>query len=135
VGIIAAASTQALLLTADAPALTGSGIDPWLPFINFGVIGALVVLIVTKTGFVPKWVLDSYEKDSTKALADREAAHLREIDLLQEQIEQLKRDKSELKATNDQLTKVAQEQFLPALIESNRLTALYVETLARRGPG
>lgn len=132
-GILASAAAQAWLAASDPTPVTGSGIDPYLPFINFGIIGVLVVMVLTKTGFVPKWVLDEAERDAKSAAADVLAAHQREIDLLQAQIDQLKVDKAEMKSTNDALTRVAQEQFLPALIEANRLTALYVETLARRG--
>lgn len=136
---VAEAAATAWRLASEAPisptpATTGNGvIDQWLPFLNFGLIGVLIIMVLTKTGFVPKWTLDKAEEKNASDVADIRSAHEREIALLKEQIAVLLADKSSLKQVNDELTKVAQEQFLPALIESNRLTALYVETLARRG--
>lgn len=130
------AGVHVQLLAAETPTSGGTGssmIDQLLPYLNFGLIVVLVIMFVTKTGIVPKWSLDEAEKKSATDASDTDAKHQREIDLLKEQIETLKADKAELKATNEELTKVAQEQFLPALIEANRLTALYVDTLARRG--
>jgi hypothetical protein len=126
-----AAAAPLLLAAGEAP----NPLDPYQSLINVGIIGVLVVLIVTKTGFVPKWVLDDAERRAVQDATDAQAQHDRVVSLLQAQIDQLKHDRSELKAANDQITRVTQDQFLPALIEANRLTALYVETLARRGGG
>lgn len=139
-------SAQAILQAATDTTGTGSPIDLILPYLNLGIIVVLVLLFATKTGIVPKWSLDDAEKrhetentdqdtQHARELADKEAAHARELALKDAQLTGLQTDKDELKRTNEQLTRVAQEQFLPALIEANRLTALYVDTIARRGQG
>lgn len=115
---------------------TGSRtLDTLLPYLNLGLITVLVLLFVTKTGIVPKWSLDDSDKRHRNEMADKDAAHSRELALKDAQIAALQNDKDELRRTNEQLTRVAQEQFLPALIEANRLTALYVDTIARRQAG
>jgi hypothetical protein len=123
---------------------TGSAVlDSLLPYLNLGIVVVLVLMFVTKTGIVPKWTLDESERrhkqerdddqhDHLRELQSKDGAHQRELAAKDSAIQLLERDKEELKRTNEQLTRVAQEQFLPALIEANRLTALYVDTIARR---
>lgn len=119
-------------LTADTGGTGSAALDHILPYLNLGIIVVLVLLVVTKTGIVPKWSLDDAERRHKQELNDAKDAHLREMALKDAQLVALQNDKEELKNTNAQLTRVAQEQFLPALIEANRLTALYVDTIARR---
>ena len=130
-----------VLLAADPGSGTsdsGTGnpvIDKAIPFLNIGVIAFLLFAFLKNWGVVPKWTYDALKREQEQEVARLDEVHQRELGLKDAQIAQLLADKSELKATNDELAKVAQEQFLPALIEANRLTALYVDTLARRAGG
>lgn len=140
------AEVAAQLWAATGDTSTGSSLlDSLLPYLNLGIVVIAVLLFATKTGIVPKWTLDEAERrhqkekqdddaDHVRELSAAEAAHQRETEALNQLIQRLERDKQELTHTNEQLTRVAQEQFLPALIEANRLTALYVDTIARRQP-
>jgi cell division protein FtsB len=92
-------------------------LDQLLPFLNLGIIVVLVGLIMTKTGLVPKWVLD-----------DAIAVHDRETADLKAQI-------TELKADNDKLADTMLTQAIPALTEANRLSAQWVEMQNRRAFG
>lgn len=128
---------SALALMAWAAADTTSDptntiIDRAIPFLNLGIIAFLLLAFVRNWGVVPKWTYDTLKREHEQELERLALAHQRELDLKDVQLDVLAQDKAELKATNDQLTKVAQDQFLPALIEANRLTGLYVDTLARR---
>lgn len=108
-------------------------IDSLIPFLNLGLIVVLLVMFLKNIGVVPKWTYDELKTQHADELKTLQDAHDREMAGKDAQLAALQADKSELKATNDQLTRVAQEQFLPALIEANRLTAQYVDEIGRRG--
>lgn len=115
---------------------TGSDvINQLLPFLNFGIVGVLVVLIATKRVFVPKWSLDDLRETHEVAIKSLEDSHARELAARDTQIGALEEDKRELKGTNEKLTQLTQEKILPALFEANRLAALQVEVITRRVNG
>lgn len=124
-----------LVLTA---AVDGSGSDilnSMLPFLNFGIVGVLVVLVATKRVFVPKWSLDDLKEVNDAAMNALVEAHTRELGSRDTLIAALENDKTELKAANEKLTQLTQEKILPALFEANRLAALQVEVITRRVNG
>jgi hypothetical protein len=94
---------------------TGSPvIDTLLPFLNLGVIVVIVLMVVTKTGLVPKWSLD-----------DAQTQHDRELNDLKAQL-------AALKADNDKLADTMLSQAIPALTEANRLSAQWLDYQNRR---
>lgn len=113
----------------------GDVISQLLPFLNFGVVGLLVILIATKRVFVPKWTLDDMKETQEQYAQEREDAHEREITQMNAQILNLENDKKELKTANEKLTQLTQDKILPALFEANRLAALQVEVISRRVQG
>jgi hypothetical protein len=122
-----------LLAEGGTTSETGSpSIDSFLPYLNFGLLGLLVVVLASKKIFVPKWTLDDTITQHTAAMTALQESHKRELEAKDLIIKGLERDKDELKATNTSLQALTRDQFLPALIEANRLTALYVDTLARQ---
>lgn len=130
-----AVSNLAMVVAAatDTTGSTGSEvINQLLPFLNFGIVGVLIVLIATKRVFVPKWSLDDLKESQEAALTALNDSHLREIASRDTQISTLESDKAELKATNEKLTQLTQDKILPALFEANRLAALQVEVISRR---
>lgn len=101
-------------------------------FAQFGLLGIFFVMLISKKFVVPKWTLDAQDENHKRELADKETAHSRELAIKDQQIASLEADKRELKKNLDDLQVLTRDQMLPAMIESNRLTAAYVETLARR---
>ena len=110
-------------------------INQLLPFLNFGIVGVLVILIATKRVFVPKWSLDDMKEAHEQYVQDKDDAHDREVAQLNAQIVNLENDKKELKTANEKLTQLTQDKILPALFEANRLAALQVEVISRRVRG
>lgn len=128
--------TNVWLAAASTDTSTGSDIlNQLLPFLNFGIVGVLVVLIATKRVFVPKWSLDDLQETHEATLRSLEEGHVRELASRDAQIAALEDDKRELKAANDKLTQLTQDKILPALFEANRLAALQVEVITRRVSG
>lgn len=105
-----------------AAAESAPSIDYFLPFVNFGVIGVLVVMLVSKRWVVPKYTLD-----------DLKDAHARELVVKDAIIEGQAADIKELKAANADLQDLTREQVIPALVRANQLSADYVAELAKRG--
>lgn len=101
-------------------------------FAQFGLLGIFFVMLISKKFVVPKWTLDSLDENHKRELADKEESHNRELAIKDQQIASLEADKRELKKNLDDLQDLTRQQMLPAMIEANRLTAAYVETLARR---
>lgn len=125
-----------LLLAADAPGSSGSNaIDQLLPFLNLGIIVVLVLMVVTKTGLVPKWVLDDAVAAHDREMADLREAHERELASKNAQIGQLLSDRVDLKEDNDKLSDTMLNKSIPALTEANRLTAQWVDAQNRRAFG
>jgi Tfp pilus assembly protein PilO len=101
-------------------------------FAQFGLLGVFFVMLISKKFVVPKWTLDTQDENHKRELADKEEAHARELTIKDQQIASLETDKRELKANLDNLQNLTRDQMLPAMIEANRLTAAYVDALARR---
>jgi hypothetical protein len=107
---------------AEAVTTGAPTIDAFLPFLNFGIIGILVVMLVSKRWVVPKYTLD-----------DLMVAHQRELAVKDALIEGYRADIAELKEINNQLQNLTREQMIPALVRANQLSADYVAELAKRG--
>jgi hypothetical protein len=112
-------------LVADTTTPTGSSgnglIDQILPFLNFGIIGILVVLIVSKKWLVPAWTLEELKETHDRELAQKDS-------VIADKDEDLK----ELKESTAALQALTREQVIPALVRANQLSADYVAELARR---
>jgi hypothetical protein len=114
---------------------TGSAtLDSLLPFVNLGVLAVVVIMVITRRGFIPAWSLTDAERGRERELQEMKAQYDRAISFLREQVDQLERERRELRDQVDALSRNASEQVLPALLEANRITALYVDALARRAP-
>jgi hypothetical protein len=115
---------------------TGSPvIDLVLPFLNLGVIVVIVLMVVTKTGLVPKWVLDDAVKAHDREVADLKEVHERELAGKNAQIGQLLSDRMDLKEDNDKLADTMLNRAIPALTEANRLSAQWIDAQNRRAFG
>jgi len=101
-------------------------------FAQFGLLGIFFVMIISRKFIVPKWTLDTLEENHTRELDKQEEAHVRELAVKDAQLAMVEADKRELKKNLDDLQELTRQQLLPAMIEANRLTAAYVDTLARR---
>lgn len=123
------------MIAAEGTTSGSPAIDLILPFVNLGVIVVLVIMVVTKNGFVPKWSLDDAERRNEEQVRQLNESHAREMAAKEDQIDALQADKKELKDTNEELQNLARDRLLPALIESSRLAAAYVAELQRRGSG
>lgn len=114
----------------------GSGnatIDLVVPYLNLGFIVVIVIMTISKKGFVPKWVLDDREKAHEKEMADLNRAHEREVEILTQRAVQAESREEEYKRLNADLQTYQRDQLQPALIESTRIVAAYVAALSRRG--
>lgn len=118
------------MLLADGS--TTVDLSTWASFAQFGLLGIFFVMLVSKKFVVPKWTLDTLEDNHQREIKDRDEAFAREIATKDVLIASLEADKRELKKNLDDLQDLTRQQMLPAMIEANRLTAAYVETLARR---
>lgn len=101
-------------------------------FAQFGLLGVFFVMLISKKYVVPKWTLDSLEETHKRELEDKDKAHERELAIRDQQLANSEQREKDLKKNLDDLQDLTRQQMLPAMIEANRLTALYVDTLARR---
>lgn len=136
-----------LILAADptplpSPSGGGSGggglqldLNQIFTFAQFGLLGVFFVMLISKKYVVPKWTLDSLEESHKRELEDKDKAYAREIAIRDQQLAASEQRERDLKKNLDDLQDLTRQQMLPAMIEANRLTALYVDTLARRGSG
>lgn len=129
---------MSVLATADTtpkPSGTGGSLDinQIFTFAQFGLLGIFFVMLISKKFVVPKWTLDSLEQTHARELTDKDAAYAREIAIRDQQLTASETREKDLKKNLDDLQDLTRQQMLPAMIEANRLTALYVDTLARRG--
>lgn len=83
-----------------------------LHFIDVGLIGVVLVCILTQKFLVPDWVLKRAD-----------AEHAKEIEAYQADIK-------ELKESNAALRTLTEQQIIPALVRSNQLSADYAQDLA-----
>lgn len=90
-------------------------------FLQFGLLGVLFVMLITKKFVVPRWTLDALAESYARELALKDAIIADKED-----------DITELKGNLASLQTVMRDRALPALQEANRLQALYIEELARR---
>lgn len=102
-------------------------------FAQFGLLGVFFIMLISKKYVVPKWTLDALETSHEREIKDRVEAHAREIAIRDQQLANAEKREAEMKKNLDDLQDLTRQQMLPAMIEANRLTALYVDTLARRG--
>lgn len=120
---------------ADASGSSGIDLPTIASFAQFGVLGVIFIMLILKKFIVPKWTLDTLEENHARELRGREESHARELASRDVLIASLEADKRELKKNLDDLQDLTRQQMLPAMIEANRLTAAYVDTLARRQRG
>jgi hypothetical protein len=122
---------------ADTSSNNGTSIDfsTIASFAQFGLLGVFFVMLVSKKFVVPKWTLDTVEENHQREIEDKDEAHSRELAVKDAQLAMVEADKRELKKNLDDLQEVTRSQLLPAMIEANRLTAAYVDTLSRRRDG
>lgn len=102
-------------------------------FAQFGLLGVFFVMLISKKFVVPKWTLDTLEETHARELQDKTDAHARELAIRDQQLAASEAREKDLKKNLDDLQDLTRQQMLPAMIEANRLTSLYVDTLARRG--
>lgn len=117
------------MILADASSID---VNTIATFAQFGLLGVFFVMIISRKFIVPKWTLDTLEESHTREIENREQAHARELAIKDAQLATMETDKRELKKNLDDLQDITRQQLLPAMIEANRLTAAYVDTLARR---
>jgi hypothetical protein len=111
---------------------TGSPIlDGFLPFANLGVLVVVVVMVITRRGFIPSWTLDSCETSRERELAEARAQHDRTVAFLQTQLDAADAERRDLRHQLDVLQRTTTEQVVPVLIEANRIMSQYLDTLAR----
>lgn len=122
-----------LLWAAGASTGSASPIELLVPYLNLGVIVGLVIMAVTKRGFIPKWVLDDEEKAHDDALTELKAAHDREMAAEIGRREAAEKREEEYKRLNADLQNYQRDQLQPALIETTRVVSAYVQALARKG--
>lgn len=104
-----------------------------VPYLNLGVIVVLVIMAVTKKGFIPKWVLDDQKELYELQLSDKDTAHGREMAQEVSRREAAEGREEEYKRLNADLQNYQRDQLQPALIETTRVVSAYVQALARRG--
>ena len=120
-----------LLWAADTSTST-SALDAFLPYLNLGIIAILVLLFVTKTGIIPKWILDERDEQHKREIEELNRSHERELAAKEAHVQLLAADKQVLKADNDRLATTMLRDTIPALTEANRLTAQWIEVQNRR---
>lgn len=134
-GLVLAATTIDAGLTVAAESAP-TGIDPisqLIPYLNLGVIVILVIMAVTKKGFIPKWVLDDTNAAHDKVVTELKEAHARELAQEKERADATEKREEEYKRLNQDLQNYQRDQLQPALIETTRVVSAYVQALARKG--
>jgi hypothetical protein len=111
---------------------TGSPVlDSFLPFINLGVLVVLVGMVITRRGFIPSWSLEDCENSRDRELSEIKAQYDRAVAFLQQQLDHVESERRDLRHQLDTLQRTTTEQVVPVLIEANRITSKYLDTLAR----
>lgn len=102
---------------------------------QFGLLGIFFIMLISKKYVVPKWTLDALEVTHAARIKDKDEAHARELALRDANQAATEKREEELKKNLNDLQDLTRQQMLPAMIEANRLTALYVDILAKRASG
>jgi len=110
-----------LLLATNTSGPDGVSLSQWFNFAQFGLLGVIFLMIVSKKWIVPKWALD-----------DARAAYERELRAKEDVIAQQRADIIDLKNTVHELQDLTKERMIPALVQANALSAAYVQELSRR---
>lgn len=97
-----------------------------LSFLQFGVVGLLVVLFMTRKGIVPEWTLRTEEK---RAAAERAAL----IEAATNERTELAQRLADKEAQVERLQGIFEEQVLPALWRATEMNRAYEEFEARMG--
>jgi hypothetical protein len=112
---------------------TGSPVlDSFLPFINLGVLVVVVGMVLTRRGFIPSWSLQDCETSRDRELAETRAQYDRAVAFLQAQMDRVEAERRDLRHQLDTLQRTTTEQVVPVLIEANRITSQYLDTLSRQ---
>ena len=101
--------------------IAGIPLSSIFSFAQFGLLGIIFLMIITKKYIVPEW-----------SLRDLKESHERELKRLTDQLDSAKLDIRELKQTTADLQSLTSEKMIPALVQANTLSAAYVSELARR---
>lgn len=121
------------VLMAAGETATPDPIGLFLPYLNLGVIVVLVIMAVTKRGFIPKWVIDDQEKAHNETLTELKVSHERELAAEKARADAAEAREEEYKHLNRDLQTYQRDQLQPALIETTRVVSAYVQALARKG--
>lgn len=89
---------------------------------QYGLLAVFVILLLSRKYIVP-----------TYTVSDLKESHERELASKDDIITGLRTDISELKATLAALQSLTSEKMIPALVQSNTLSAAYVAEIQRRG--
>jgi hypothetical protein len=107
-------------------------LDGLLPFINLGVLVVVVIMVITRRGFIPSWSLEDCQTSRDRELAEIKAQYDRAVAFLQQQLDHVEAERRDLRHQLDTLQRTTTEQVVPVLIEANRITSKYLDTLARQ---
>lgn len=88
--------------------------------IQYGLIGLLLVAILTKKFVVPRWTYDESLAQKDVVLAEKDRIIADKDDDIQE-----------LKESLNALQALTREQMIPALVRANQLSAEYVSEIAQ----
>jgi hypothetical protein len=89
---------------------------------QYGLLAVFVILLLSRKYIVP-----------TYTVSDLKESHERELTAKDETISGLRTDVSELKTTVAALQALTSEKMIPALVQSNTLSAAYVAEIQKRG--
>jgi hypothetical protein len=89
---------------------------------QYGLLAVFVILLLSRKYIVP-----------TYTITDLKESHERELAAKDDVIGGLRTDISELKSTVAALQALTSEKMIPALVQSNTLSAAYVAEIQRRG--
>ena len=107
-------STAAIHLLGAEASTASSTLDLITPFVNFGIIGVLVIMFVSRKFIIPEWVLREAQERHERELAARD------------------RDIAELKETLKAGTDMYNTQVIPAFTRSIDVNREYNELIRKQ---
>jgi len=99
-----------------AESSSGVDINTLVPLLNVGFLGIIFVLLISKNFIVTKY----YAEEG-----------FRQRD---EEVERLRKELDAYKSQVDELQDMARKEMVPAIVETNRLSAEYIRVLSSRVP-
>lgn len=114
-------------------ALSAPSGDSILQFLQFGVVGLLVVLLATRKGFVPEWSLRNEEiraaEERTRLIDAANAERARLIEAAASERAELTQRLADKETQVNRLQALFEEQMLPALWRATDVNTRYLEEL------